>query len=293
MSRALQRRENIAGYLFMLPCLLFFIGFVVIPMIICILTSLTDTNMHDPGLIGGGFIGLDNFVRLWGDKDFLAAVKNTFIYVITSVPISVFIALILAVVASRKTHCSPIYETMYALPMAMSSSVCAMIFELMYNPSLGILNEILNTNISWLTDSRFTIFAISFISVWMNIGYNFLFLLAAVRAVPADLIESSTMEGAGSIRLTTSIILPLISPTVFFLIINSLAKSMMMSGLVIILTDGGRSGSASTMISYMYSQSVNAQNYNNGYPAAVIAFIITFALMLLSFGLEKKYVNYD
>lgn len=68
---------------------------------------------------------------------------------------------------------------------------------------------------------------------------------------------------------------------------------MMMSGLVIILTDGGRSGSASTMISYMYSQSVNAQNYNNGYPVAVIAFIITFALMLLSFGLEKKYVNYD
>ena len=86
MSRALQRRENIAGYLFMLPCLIFFIGFVVIPMIICILTSLTDTNMHDPGLIGGSFIGLDNFVRLWGDKDFLAALKNTFVIVIVSVP---------------------------------------------------------------------------------------------------------------------------------------------------------------------------------------------------------------
>ena len=234
-----------------------------------------------------------NCIRILQDKDFLAAVKNTFLYVLTSVPVSVFIALVLAMVASRKTLCSPVYETMYALPMAMSSSVCAMIFELMYNPSLGILNELLGTNISWLTDSRFTIYAISFISVWMNIGYNFLFLLAAVRNVPADLIEAATMEGTGAVRLTTRIILPIISPTVFFLIINSLAKSMMMSGLVIILSDGGRSGSASTMISYMYTQSVNAQNYNNGYAAAVIAFLITFAMMLLSFGFEKKYVNYD
>lgn len=275
---------------YLIPALLFFILFTYYPFIKTVFNSFFLTNFMG---VRREFVGLENYIRILQDKDFLAAVRNTFIYVITSVPISVLIALVLAIVANRKTRCSPVYETMYALPMAMSSSVCAMIFELMYNPSLGILNEMLGTHISWLTDNRFTIYAISFISVWMNIGFNFLFLLAAVRNVPSDLIEAADLEGAGTIRLTTKVILPIISPTVFFLIINSLAKNMMMSGLVIILTNGGRSGSASTMISYMYTQSVNAQNYNNGYAAAVIAFIITFALMLLSFGFEKKYVNYD
>lgn len=275
---------------YLLPALLFFILFTYYPFIKTVFNSFFLTNFMG---VRKEFVGLENYIRILQDKEFLTAVKNTFIYVIVSVPVSVLIALVLAMVASRKTFSSPVYETMYALPMAMSSSVCAMIFELMYNPSLGILNEILGTNISWLTDARFTIYAISFISVWMNIGYNFLFLLAAVRNVPSDLIEASTLEGMGPIRMTTRVILPIISPTVFFLIINSLAKSMMMSGLVIILSDGGRSGSASTMISYMYTQSVNSQNYNNGYAAAVIAFIITFVLMLFSFGFEKKYVNYD
>lgn len=287
------RRKGIARLeplLYLLPALVFFVLFTYYPFVKTVFNSFFLTNFMG---IRKEFMGLENYLRILQDKEFLAAIKNTFIYVLASVPLSVFIALLLALIANKKTRSSPVYETMFALPMAMSSSVCAMIFELMYNPSLGILNEILGTNISWLTDSRYTIYSISFISVWMNIGFNFLFLLAAVRNVPADLLEAADMEGASFFHRTTKIILPIVSPTVFFLIINSLARSMMMSGLVIILTDGGRSGSASTMISYMYTQSVNSQNYNNGYAAAIVAFIITFILMLVSFGFEKKYVHYD
>lgn len=282
--------RSLEPLLYLLPALFFFIVFTYYPFFKTVFNSFFLTNFMGERK---EFVGFENYIRILKDPAFLTSVKNTFIYVIVSVPFSVLIALVLAIIANRKTIGSPVYETMYALPMAMSSSVCAMIFEMMYNPSLGIINEILGTNISWLTDNRFTIYAISFISVWMNIGYNFLFLLAAVRNVPADIIEAADMEGAGTVRMTTSIILPIISPTVFFLIINSLAKSMMMSGLVIILTDGGRNGSASTMISYMYTQSVNAQNYNNGYAAAIIAFIITFVLMIFSFSFEKKYVHYN
>lgn len=276
--------------LYLLPALFFFLLFTYYPFIKTVFNSFFLTNFMG---VRKEFVGLENYIRILQDKEFLAAVKNTFIYVIASVPLSVFIALLLAIIANRKTRTSPIYETMFALPMAMSSSVCAMIFELIYNPSLGILNEILHTNISWLTDSRFTIYSISFISVWMNIGFNFLFLLAAVRNVPADLLEAADMEGANFFQRSFKIILPIVSPTVFFLIINSLARSMMMSGLVIILSDGGRSGNASTMISYMYTQSVNSQNYNNGYAAAIIAFLITFVLMLISFKFEKKFVHYN
>ena len=282
--------RRVEPLLYLLPAIFFFVVFTYYPFIKTIFNSFFLTNFMG---IRKEFIGLENYIRILHDKDFLGSVKNTFIYVFASVPLSVFISLLLALIANRRRRCSAVYETMFALPMAMSTSVCAMIFDLMYNPSLGILNEILGTNISWLTDKQYTIYAISFISVWMNIGFNFLFLLAAVRNIPSDLLEAADLEGCGFFFRTTKLILPIISPTVFFLIINSLAKSMMMSGLVIILTDGARDSTASTMISYMYTQSVNSQNYNNGYAAAIIAFIITFICMLFSFYFEKKAVHYD
>jgi sn-glycerol 3-phosphate transport system permease protein len=281
--------KKIEPFLYLLPALFFIVLFTYYPFINTVGKSFFLTNSM--GVVRE-YVGLENYTRILQDKDFLAAVKNTFIYVLTSVPASIVIALLLALIANKKTRSSSAYETMFAITMAMSTSVCAMIFQLIYNPSLGILNEFLGTKISWLTDSRYTLYSISFISVWMNIGYNFLFLLAAVRAVPDELLECANIEGANMFKKTTHIILPIISPTVFFLIVNSLARSMMMSGLVIILTDGGRSGTASTMISYMYSQAVLAQNYNNGFAAAIVAFIITFVLLLVSFSFEKKTVYY-
>lgn len=282
--------KRVEPFIYLLPAFFFIILFTYYPFINTVYKSFFLVNSM--GNIRR-FVGLDNYARILTDKDFLAAMKNTFTYVLTSVPLSILIALMLALIANKKTRSSSVYETIFALTMAMSTSVCAMIFQLIYNPSLGILNAFLGTKLSWLTDKKTTLYAISFISVWMNIGYNFLFLLAAVRAVPDDILESADIEGAGFLTRTGRIILPIISPTVFFLIVNSLARAMMMSGLIIILTDGGRSGSASTMISYMYSQAVLAQNYNNGYAAAIIAFLITFVLMLVSFSFEKKTVHYD
>lgn len=282
--------KKIEPFIYLFPAAFFLFLFTYYPFLSTIGKSFFLTNSM--GEIRE-FVGMENYLRVLQDKDFLSALKYTIIYVITSVPLSIFIALLLALIANRRTRTSPIYETMFAISMAMSASVCAMIFQLIYNPSLGILNHVLGTKISWLTDSNYTIYAISFIAVWMCIGFNFLFLLAAVRAVPDELLESAAIEGASKFKVTTSIIMPIISPTLFFLVVNSLANAMMMSSLVIILSNGGRSGSVSTLISYMYSQSVLAQNYNNGYAAAMIAFLITFTLLLFSFIFEKKTVHYN
>jgi len=282
--------KKVEPVLYLLPALFFIIFFTYYPFVNTIIKSFFLTNSM--GKIRE-FVGFENFVRIVHNKEFQASVANTFKYVFTSVPFSIIVALVLALISAGNKRLSPVYETMYALPMAMSTSVCAMIFQLIYNPSLGILNAFLGTKISWIKDDRTALYAISFISAWMNTGFNFLFLLAAVRSVPAELIECAEIEGAGFLRKTQKIILPIISPTLFFLIVNSLARAMMMSGLVIILTSGGRQSSASTMISYMYSQAVLAQNYNNGYATAIIAFLITFVLLVISFSFEKRTVNYD
>ncbi|GMQ57956.1 sugar ABC transporter permease [Vallitalea sediminicola] len=282
--------KKIEPFLYLLPAIVFFGLFTYYPFLKTVFNSffLIDSM----GKIKE-FIGLENFINVLTNQAFLKSIGNTFVFVFLSVPTSIGIALLLALIANKKTRTSSIYELLFSLTMAMSMSVCAMIFQLMYNPSIGIINHLLSADINWLNDKSYALISIVIIQVWMTIGYNFLFLLSAIRGVPTDLLESASIEGANIFKKTTKIIIPIISPTVFFLVCNAVAKNMVMSGLTIILTEGGPQGSTETMISFMYKQAMNNQNYNDAYAAAIVAFIITFIMILISFTFEKKGVHYS
>lgn len=284
-----KRKFRVEPYLYLLPALAYFTVFSFFPFIQTVISTFFTVTAN--GEVKE-FAGVSNYVRVLGDINFIRSVGNTIIYVILASPVAIVIALILALLANKKTRTSSIYETMFSLSMAMSMSVAAMIFKIMYNPNVGIINKVLGTKINWLNDSAYAMGALSFISVWMNIGFNFLFLLAAIRGVSTEFLESAQIDGASMWQKTRSIILPIISPTVFFLICNSLAKNMMMSGLPIILTEGGPNGSTSTMIYYMYNQAFGNMSYNDAYAAAVITFVLSLIAILISFSFEKKGVHY-
>lgn len=284
-----KRKFRVEPYLYLLPALAYFTVFSFFPFIQTVISTFFTVTAN--GEVKE-FAGISNYVRVLGDINFIRSVGNTIIYVILASPVAIVIALILALLANKKTRTSSIYETMFSLSMAMSMSVAAMIFKIMYNPNVGIINKVLGTKINWLNDSAYAMGALSFISVWMNIGFNFLFLLAAIRGVSTEFLESAQIDGASMWQKTRSIILPIISPTVFFLICNSLAKNMMMSGLPIILTEGGPNGSTSTMIYYMYNQAFGNMSYNDAYAAAVITFVLSLIAILISFSFEKKGVHY-
>lgn len=282
--------KRVEPFLYLLPAFAFFIAFTYYPFAKTVLSSFFTVSSM--GKIRG-FAGFENYISVLRNPAFIQSIKNTLIYVTLSSPIAIFIALTLAMIANRKTRLSPLYEMLYAITMAVSLSVAAMIFQLMYNPTIGVLNYILNTKFNWLNDKKIAMIAVSLIAVWLNIGYNFLFLLSSVRGISSDILESADLDGANIFQRTVKIIVPLISPTVFYLICNSLAKNMMMSGLVLILTQGGPQGTTETMISFMYKQSVNNLNYNDAYAAAIIAFMITSVAMGISFSFEKKGVHYN
>lgn len=294
MSKGVKKKrrffKRVEPFLYLGPSAVFFIIFIFYPFIKTIVNSFFLVNSKGEVRY---FVGLENYIHVLTDASFIQSIKNTLVYVAMASPVAIVIALVLAMLCCNKTKTSSLYETMFAVTMAMSLSVTAMIFNLMYNPTIGVLNHLLQKQIRWLGDPKIAMIALSIISVWMNIGYNFLFLLAAVRGVPKDVLESAEVDGAGILRRSVSVVLPLISPTVFFLICNSLAKNMMMSGLVLILTEGGPRGSTQTMISYMFQQTINNQNYNDGYAAAIIAFIFTFIALCMSFAFEKKGVHYQ
>ncbi|MCI9077031.1 MAG: sugar ABC transporter permease [Dorea sp.] len=286
----MKKIKRIEPYIYLLPALIYFAIFSFYPFIKTIF--LTFFTVDANGEVRS-FAGISNYVDVLTDELFIKSIANTIIYVFLASPVAILIALILAVLANKKTRTSGIYETMFSLTMAMSMSVAAMIFKIMYNPYIGIINKLLGSKINWLNDSSYAMVSLSFISVWMNIGFNFLFLLAAVRNVPGELLESSDIDGAGFVKKVIKVIIPLISPTVFFLICTSLAKNIIMSGLPIILTEGGPEGSTTTMIYYMYKQAFGNMNYNRAYAAAVITFIFTLICMIISFSFEKKGVHYS
>lgn len=239
------------------------------------------------------FIGIENYVNVLTNTKFLQAIGNAVKFAIFTVPFTVGLSFILAMMAAKKRPVSPICETLFSLPMAMSTSVSAMIFELMFSPTLGIINSLTGLHIKWLSDKNTAMWVLIIIQVWMNLGYNFLFILSAIRGMSKELTESSDLEGANVVQKAIYIVIPLISPTLFFLLCNSVAKMLMMSNLTLILTQGGPQGSTETMISYMYKQTTENANYNNAYAAAVVAFVITMVATVITFIYEKKGVNYD
>ena len=282
--------KTMEPYLWLLPAFILFGAFTFYPFIETIFKSFFIVDSF--GNVNR-FVGLENYMYILSVEKFVQAIFNTVWFVLLTVPISKVLGFLLALLANKKRKTSIFYETSFAIPMAMASSVTAMIFQLLYVPSLGFINGFFGIDVQWLTDPKVALIAIAIIQIWLSTGYAFIFMLSAVRSVPDDLIESADLEGATPFRKLISIYLPITSPTMFYLIITDLAYSMMMMGLVNILTDGGPFGATQTIMQYVYKQLSATGNYTNANPAAIIAFVMTFIVTMLGFAWEKKGVHYQ
>ena len=289
-KRKKSRIRKIRPYLWVMPSFVLFIVFTFYPFVQTIYKSLFIVNSY--GEINR-FVAFENYLYILKDEKFLIAIRNTLIFVLITVPISKVVGFLLALLANKRRKTSVFYETSFALPMAMASSVIAMIFQLLYVSPLGILNGIFHIDIHWLTDSRYALLSIAIVQIWLSTGYAFVFMLSAVRSVPADVLESASIDGASSVRKMISIYLPLTTPTLFYLIVTDLAYSMMVMSLVNVLTGGGPDNSTLTLMQYIYSQFARTGNYTNANPAAVLTFLMTLVFTLLAFLWEKKGVHYQ
>jgi len=245
------------------------------------------------------FVGFSNYVRVLSDGNFIKAIRNTFIYVFTTVPISIIIGFALALLARKKHKLSIVYEALFALSMAVSASVIAMIFQLAYNPSMGIINKITGLNTSWLTNSKTALLSLIIIQIWANIGFNFIYIFSALRGMSEEVLESALIDGAVGISRLFKIIVPLISPTLLFLLVKDIAYAMTTASFTLIFypyTDGrggGPNGSTETIMSYIYGKAIAGTNYNAAFAATMVGFVLSGIMMALCLVLDQKKVNYD
>lgn len=282
--------KRLEPYLYLLPAFVFLIGFVYYPFVKNGWLSLHIVNQFRDVK---SFAGLKNYVRVLTDPEFIQAVQNTFIYVLVTIPVSMVIAYFLACLARQKRKASLVYETLFALSMATSDAVIAMIFGLMYSQKLGIINKLLGTTVNWLGDPKYALISLMVIQIWHNIGYNFLFMLSSLRGLSEEVLESARLDGAKGLKLHLKVILPLVSPMMFFLLIKDIAYGLTVSSYTLILTDGGPNGATQTIITYIYHKAITSTNYNYAFSATMIGFALSAVLIALSMILEKKKVHYN
>lgn len=289
MKRKLWKKQ-IEPYLWLLPAFVLFAVFTFVPFIQTVYKSffIVDTM----GQLRR-FVGFENYAYVFSDPVFLKAIVNTLWYVVLTVPISKILGTVLAFLANRRRKTSFLYETAFSIPMAMASSVTAMIFQLLYVPSLGFINGFFGLDVQWLNDPKIAMISIAVIQIWLSTGHAFIFMLSAVRSVPEDVVESARIDGAGPVRMLLKIYVPLTTPTMFYLIITDLTYSMMMMSFVSVLTGGGPQNSTVTIMYYIFQQISAAGNYTNANPAAIVAFFMTLVATLLGFLWEKKGVHYQ
>jgi sn-glycerol 3-phosphate transport system permease protein len=285
-------------YLFLLPITIFTIIFSYYPFIKTFVFSLCKINAK--GEISK-FVGLDNYIDILQRPDFQNSILISLKFVVLFVPFAVLIPFLLALIANRPKFLTKFYQTCYALPMAVSMSATCLIFEQLLHRRVGIFNYLLDkvgfydnmTAIDWLNSKTWALPAIALVMLWAGLGFNFMLLLAAVRNVSSELLEAASLEGASYWRKVFTIVIPSVSPTLFFVFCTQMIRGLTMTGPVMILTKGGPLSSTSTMIYYVYTTGFRSGNYTLGSTASICAFIITFIFLLLNFMYEKRGVNYD
>ena len=277
--------NKVEHWIWLTPCLLLLTIFVYVPFL---KTFYNSFFLVDYRSIPRQFVGLDNFKHLFADPIFLRAIRNSLFYMLITVPAALLLGTTFAMLTRVRTVTSVLYETIFSIPCAISSSVIALIFQLLYMPTLGLINKLIGEEIRWLYDQRFALYALAVIQVWSSSGFVFVFALTALRNIPACIIESARLDGASKLCLCTKILLPLISPTLLYLLFVNCVTSLMMMSYSNILTGGGPQYSTMTLVQYIYTKYISTGNSTLINSASVVSFLISAGVISIVLGIGKK-----
>ncbi|MEK3722999.1 carbohydrate ABC transporter permease [Paenibacillus sp. FSL H8-0034] len=267
--------------LFLLPSLIGFVVFTGIPIIAALVLSFYDWNL----LTTPKFIGLQNYQNLFGsDPIFLKVLWNTLYFVLGSVPLSIILALIVALLLNQKLKAVAFLRAGYFLPVVSSIVAASLVWKWIFNPDFGIVNDLLRmVGISnppkWITSTVWAMPSIIIVAIWKNVGYNMVIFLAGLQDIPKDLYEAGEIDGANKWQLFWNITLPMLSPTTFFITVISIIGSFQVFGQALVMTEGGPGISTNTIVFYIYQNAFVF--FKMGY-AAASAWVLFFIILLFT-----------
>ena len=245
------------------------------------------------------FIGLDNYVRLFSDKEVWISLKNVFVYAIITVPIGVMLSLLLAVLLNAKIKGKSFFRCIYFLPVVSAPAAVALVWKWLYNKDFGLFNQILNemgiSGPDWLGDPGMAMISVAIVGIWSMVGYNMILLLAGLQDVPGELYEAAEIDGAGPFQRFLKITVPMVSPTLFFVIVTSIISALQVFDVIFMMfkpsAPAFRSVESIVYLFYCYTFT----NYNKGYGSTIVVvlFAIIMILTVIQLQLQKKWVHYN
>jgi multiple sugar transport system permease protein len=276
----LSNNNTFMGLVFILPALVGTFIFIIIPVIFSFTLSFVDWDL----LNKAQFVGLHNYKEIFTDALFGKILLNTFVYAISTSILGVIIPLVLACILNSKIRGSEFFKTAYFLPFITPMIVIAVVWQWIFDPNIGILNHILHLHINWLYDTHFAMPALIIVSVWKLIGYNMIIFLSGLSALNQSLFEAARIDGANVFKTFKHITVPLLSPTIFFVVVITCISSFQVFDLIYMMTQGGPLNSTNVLVYAVYK---NAFEYFKIGQASAIAYVL-FAIILLLTAIQWK-----
>lgn len=271
------------GLLFVLPALVGTFIFIIIPIICSFALSFTEWDL----LNDITFVGLDNYKSVLSEPEFLQILINTFVYAISTTVFAVIIPLIIASILNVKIRGAEAFKTIYFLPFITPAVVIAIVWAWIFDPNIGLVNNLLNTHYSWLYSTKLAMPILIFISVWKLIGYNVVLFLTGFSTINQDVYEAAKIDGANNKQTFLKITVPLLKPTIYFVTTVTAISSFQIFDLIYVMTQGGPAGSTDVIVYSIYKYAFEYFDIGKSCALAYILFVIILVLALIQKKFQK------
>ena len=279
-----KRDERVAAHIFVAPAVILLIAFLVVPMIYTVYFSGFKYQIMRPDAMK--FIGFENYQKLFSDKNFWLALKNTVYFTVIVVPCQCALALALALLVSKKFRGVAVFRTMYFAPQLTSMVVISVLWSVLYNanPNTGLINSILvslgMSPIKFLSDANTAMNSIIFMSAWQGAGYQMMIFLAGLQGIPRDQYEAASVDGATKFKQFLYITLPGLKGTIKYVIMITMIQAMKLFTQPYIMTQGGPKNSTKTLVYYIYTQGFQKGNFGYACSIAAVFFVIVVCMSM-------------
>jgi ABC-type sugar transport system permease subunit len=277
-------KREFTGWLFAAPLLIYFVMWVVLPTIACIVMTFSSWNGIEP-ISRARFIGLDNLIELSNDEKFFGAFKNTIVYALIVLTSRIVIGLLLALILNSVTRFVGFLRATYYLPVMLPATAMSLLWGHMYQPRYGLFNAILVfwgvKPMGWLMDGELALYCVAVMDIWKFMGWNIVVFLAGLKSIPAEMYDAAKVDGANAWQLFWKITLPLLKPTLLFVLVIATLQGLQVFDPIFILTRGGPANHTNVVVYEMYKNAFDYSRLSYASGMAVTLFIVIFGLTLI------------
>lgn len=287
-----EKSETKWGWIFIAPTMIGLIVLNIIPIFQTIYQSFFKTGDFGKG---NKFVGFANYQKVFGDVEVWQSLWNTIKYALIEVPFSVVIALFLAVLLNKKLKGRDFFRTVFFLPMVAAPAAIAMVWKWLYNSNFGLINNLFGVDVNWISDPKIAIYSIAVIGIWSVLGYNMVLILAGLQEVPRDYYEAASIDGASGWQQLIKITVPLISPTLFFVLITRVIGAMQVFDVIYMIIDYNNPALKKTESLVYLFYKYSFEQSKKGYGATVIVVLLVVIMIFTVIQLigQKKWVHYE